>query len=81
MVASRILYGAAEEEIHVVNVKHVNSDGIHGTYIFRDVLSMDDLSARIGPIKASAPDLEWKLYYDHGKTIAYLISYKKEEAK
>lgn len=77
---SRILYGASEiPEITsvVMRVRHVNDQGIKGTYIFRDVKGIEDLSARIQIIKDSAPDLKWELHFIHGKEVAWLISSKR----
>ena len=79
MSVSTILHGASlvPDEYTVISVRHLSVDGIQGTYIFRNVVGLEDLSARIKPIKDANPELEWTLNHDKGKAIAWLLSYKK----
>jgi hypothetical protein len=78
MTATTILYGASSDNLtKTIYVRHVNSDGIQGTYIFRDIAGRADMHKRCESIMRASPHLTWEYQYDEVAHSAWLISSKK----
>lgn len=72
------IYGASEMPIAVMTVFHVTDEGIKGTYTFKNVSGIEDLTSRVETISKTSPDLEWRLYYKAGHEFAWFRSREKK---
>ena len=81
LTASTMLYGASQSnEFEIggeVRVRHLNTEGIQGTFILEDVTGYSDLYKRCAKLMEARPDLRFDCHYDKGTKSAILITYKK----